>query len=165
MTPAAKKPDLCRISESALTQVLNTLLPPSSAAGSPRTTLSGFYARDQITRSVPLTGPRLSGSVLVQFPKGLVTHATHVLTGLDGNAAEANGLLDDTAGELANMVAGRVATRLLEDGYACTLGTPSVSRHSLPLLELPPGLERGRAELTWEGYQLAVEIQCQYAAP
>ncbi len=165
MTGAANKPDLCRISESAFTQVLNTLLPRSSAAGNPSTSLSGSDARDQITKSVLLTGPRLSGRVLVQVPKGFVRHATHVLTGLDGNAAEANGLLEDTAGELANMVAGRVATSLLEGGYACTLGTPSASRNPLPAFELPAGLERGRAQLTWEGYLLAVEIQCQYAAP
>jgi CheY-specific phosphatase CheX len=165
MTPAANKPDLCRLSESALTQVLNTLLPRSSAAGNPSTSLSGSDAHEQVSSTVVLTGPRLSGRVLVQVPKGFVRHATHVLTGLDENAAEANGLLDDTAGELANMVAGCVATRLLQDGYACTLGTPSVSRNSLPSLELPPGIDRGGAELTWEGYLLAVEIQCQYADP
>ncbi len=163
MTPAVKKPDLCRISEDAFTQVLSALFPCSSTAGN-SSPLTASDAHEQITSSVLLKGPRVSGGVLLQFPKGFLTHATHCLTGLEGNAAESNGLLDDTAGELTNMVAGCVATRLSKDGYACTLGTPSILRNSQGSIQLPFGVERGRAELTWEGHRLAVEIQCQYAA-
>ncbi len=162
MTSLPNRPDLRRIGESALTQVLSTLSPRSSTAGNPSTPLIASDAHEQITSSIALKGPRLCGSVLVRLPRGFVTHATHVLTGLDGNAAEANGLLDDTAGELANMMAGCVATHLAQDGYACTLGTPSVSRNSHRAIELPPGDESGGTELTWGGYRLAIEIQCHY---
>jgi hypothetical protein len=86
------------------------------------------------------------------------------LTGIDEAAAERNGLLDDTAGELANMVAGGVATRLRENGYACTLGTPSVSRNACLPVENQATVERGRADLICEGHRLAVEIQCHYSA-
>ncbi len=164
MTSLPNRPDLRRIGKSALTQVLSTLSPRSSTAGNPSPPLIASDAHEPITSSIALKGPRLCGSVLVRLPRGFVTHATHVLTGLDGNAAEANGLLDDTAGELANMMAGCVATLLSQDGYACTLGTPSILRNSQGSIQLPFGVERGRAELTWEGYLLAVEIQCQYAA-
>ena len=163
MTSASQRPDLRRIGESAFTEVLNTLLPLPSAVGGPATHTALSDARDQITSSVLLTGPRLSGSVHVQLPKGFVTHAIHVLTGFDGAAAEANGLLDDTAGELANMVAGRVATRLAQDGYACTLGTPSVSHSARLPMENQAAVEHGRADLICEGHRLAVEIQCRYA--
>jgi CheY-specific phosphatase CheX len=165
MTSAANRPDLCRIGEDAFTQVLNTLLPKSSMAGNPSSCLSCPDEVAQITGSVLLTGPGLCARVLLEVPKGFVTLAARILTGLDGPAAEASGLLEDTAGELANMVAGGVATRLSEDGYACTLGIPMVSRHPLPSPELPPGVVRGGAALTWAGYRLAVQIQCQYAAP
>jgi CheY-specific phosphatase CheX len=165
MTPDSHRPDLRRIGESAFTEVLSTLLPLSSTVGNPATHTGLADARDQITGSVLLTGPRLSGSVHVQLPRGFVTHAIHVLTGFDVAAAEANGLLDDTAGELANMVAGRVATRLAEDGYACALGTPSVCRKSLLPFEHQTAVEHGRAELICEGHRLGVEIQCRYAAP
>lgn len=165
MTPAANRPDLCRIGESAFTQLLCTLSQRSSEPRNPSTPLTVPDAHEQITSSVLLKGLRLSGRVLVQFPKAFVTYATHVLTGLDWNAAEAQRLLDDTAGELGNMLAGCVATHLSEDGYACTLGTPLVSRNPLALLEVHPEVELGGAELTWEGYRLAVQIQCQYVGP
>ena len=77
----------------------------------------------------------------------------------------ANELQDDTAGELANMVAGRVAARLAADGYPCTLGTPSVSRSARLPIETQPGVDHGRTDLICEGHWLSLEIQCRYAAP
>jgi CheY-specific phosphatase CheX len=165
MTPASHGPDLSHIGESAFTQVLNTLLPLSSTSGNRDTYTALSDANDPITSTVLLAGPTLSGNVQVQLPKGFVKYATQLLTGIDGASADTNGLLDDTAGELANMVAGRVATRLAEDGYPCTLGTPSVFRSSPPPIEPQAGVERGRADLICEGHRLAVEIQCRYAAP
>ena len=73
--------------------------------------------------------------------------------------------LDDAAGELANMVAGRVAARLAAEGYPCDLGNPSVSRHTPPRVAgaAPTGVDQGRADLFNEGHWLSVEIDCRFA--
>jgi CheY-specific phosphatase CheX len=165
MTPLPNRPDLRRIGESAFVEVLDTLLRLPSTVGNPATRIAFPDPRDQITCSVLLTGPGLSGSTHLHLPKGFVIQAVHVLTGFDAATAEANGLLDDAAGELANMVAGRIATLLAEHGYACSLGTPSVSHNALLPIENQPAVEHGRADLICEGHRLAVEIQCRYTAP
>jgi CheY-specific phosphatase CheX len=162
MTAASNRPDLRHIGESAFIEVLNTLLRLTATVGNTVTNSALADARDQITCSVPLAGRTLSGTVHVQLPTDFVTLAVHVLTGLDPASAQANGLLDDTAGELANMVAGRVAARLAEGGYACTLATPSVSRNSRLPFKDQTAVEHGRTDLICEGHRLAAEIQCRY---
>ncbi len=165
MTPAPHRPDLRAIGGRAFIEVLDTLLRLSSTIEDSATCTVLSNTGDRITSSVLLTGPSLSGSVNIQLAKGFVIQAAHVLTSVGHAATEADGLLDDTAGEIANMVAGRVAARLAEDGYACSLSTPSVSRDSHLPMEPQAAIERGRADLICEGHRLAVEIQCRYAVP
>lgn len=165
MSLAANKPDLRRIGESAFAEVLGTMLSLSATVGNSdgHTLLAG--AADQITCSVLLTGPRLSGSVCVKLPRDFVTHAARLLTGVDGGAVDDAAVLEDAAGELANMVGGRIAAQLAECGYRCTLGTPTVADSARRLIQNQPGVECGRTELICEGHRLLLEIQCRYVVP
>jgi CheY-specific phosphatase CheX len=165
MTPAANRPDLHRIGESAFAEVLGNLLSLPATVRNPAGPSPLSAASDQITSTVHLAGQRLSGSVHVQLPLSFVAHAVHRLTGLDGATPDANAVLDDTAGELANMVAGRVAARLAADGYPCTLGIPSVSRSARLPLGTQPGTDLGRADLICAGHWLSLEVQCRYTVP
>jgi CheY-specific phosphatase CheX len=165
MTLAANKPDLRRIGESAFMEVLGTQLSLSAVVENSASHTLLYGAPDQITSSVLLTGQRLSGSVRVQLPLAFVKHAVHLLTGIDGAAADARAVLEDTAGELANMVAGRVAIQLAADGYPCTLGTPSVSRSAFLPMETEPGVDHGRTDLLCDGHCLSLEVRCRYAVP
>jgi len=165
MTLASSKPDLRRICENAFVEVFGTLSSLSATAPKSASKSSASETLDQITSSVPLTGQRLSGVVYVQFPQAFVTQAVRLLTGLDGEAGNANALQEDAAGELANMVAGRVAAQLATDGYPCKLGTPSVSRSRGSPIEIQPGVHHGRTDLIFEGHRLSLELQCHYAVP
>jgi len=165
MTPASNKPDLRRIGESAFTEVLGTLLSLPATVRESANDGSASDALDPITSSVLLTGQRLSGSIHLQLPQAFVVHAVRLLTGLDGEAGNAKDLQHDAAGELANMVAGRVASQLAADGYPCHLGTPSVSRTARLPIEIQPGLHHGRTDLICEGHSLSLELQCRFAAP
>jgi CheY-specific phosphatase CheX len=171
MTPASNRPDLRQIGESALREVLSVFLSlpatlRNSSSHSPSPSASPHSAApDQITSTVLLAGQRLSGSVHVQLPLAFAAHAVHLLTGLDPAAADANSVLNDTAGELANMVAGRVAVQLAAGGYPCTLGTPLVARSACFPIQTEPGVDRARTELFCEGHGLSLEVQCRYADP
>jgi CheY-specific phosphatase CheX len=165
MTHVTDRPDLQRIGESAFVEVLSTLLSLPATVRSPSGHSPLSDDPDQITATVDLAGQRLSGSVRVQLPRSFVAHAVHRLTGLDGATPDANAVLDDTAGEIANMVAGRVAARLAADGYPCTLGIPSVSRGARLPIETQRGADYGRADLICEGHWLSLEVQCRYAIP
>jgi CheY-specific phosphatase CheX len=165
MTPAFNKPDLRRIGESAFIEVLGTLLSLSGAVRESADNRPVSAAPDEMSSSVLLTGQRLSGSVHLRLPQAFVAKAVRRLAGLDGDVGNANELQDDAAGELANMVAGRVASQLAADGYPCKLATPSVSRRARLPTEDQTGVAQGRTDLICEGHKLSLEIQCCYADP
>jgi CheY-specific phosphatase CheX len=165
MTPTANRPDLQRIGQSAFIEVLSVLLSLPATVVNSSSLRPSSKASDQIIGTVDFAGQRLSGGVHVLLPLAFVAHAVHLLTGLDGAAEEANGVLDDTAGELANMVAGRAAVQLAAAGYTCTLGTPSVSRSASLSVETEPGMDHGRTELFCDGHWLSLELKCRYAVP
>jgi CheY-specific phosphatase CheX len=165
MTPASNRPDLRRIGEASVQEVLRTLLslPATLLDSSHDRPLSN--ASDLMTSSILLAGPRLSGRIHLQLQRAFSTRAAHVLTGLDGPDGETNALLDDVAGELANMVAGRVAAGLAAEGYPCTLGIPSVSHGTPAPIKTQPGEDQGRADLICEGHRISLEVHCRFASP
>lgn len=163
MIPATQRPNLRRIGESAITKVLGSFLSLSATVRESEDDSPISAASDEINSSVLLTGHRLSGSVHLRLPQAFVANAARRLAGLDGGAENANELEDDAAGELANMVAGRVASQLAADGYPCTLGTPSVSRSALPPIPTQPGSDHGRVELICDGHCLTLELHCRHA--
>jgi CheY-specific phosphatase CheX len=138
---------------------LPTTLRNSSSHG----TLSD--APDQITSTVLFAGQRLTGSVHLHLPLAFVAQAVRRLTGLDGAGRDADVVLNDAAGELANMVAGRVAAQLAADGYPCKLGTPSVFRSAGWPAKKEPGMDHKRIEVFCDGHSLSLEVQCRYANP
>lgn len=165
MTSASHRPDLARIGECALAEVLKTFLSLQatvcdSADGSLLST-----APEPITSRVSLSGRRLSVDVHLQLPAAFLAQAVELVTGLDGDSAEANALQEDTAGELANMVAGRVAAQLAASGYPCRLGTPSVARNATLPTAPAPGADCGRTNLLCAGHSLWLGIQCRCQVP
>ena len=165
MTSASGRPDLRRIGQSAFLEVLSVLLSLPATVQNPSSHADLSNAPDQVTSMVPLAGQRLSGRVHLQLPLAFVARAVWILTGLDHAEGEANGVLEDTAGELSNMVAGRVAVQLAADGYPCTLGTPSVSRNVTLPMETELGMDFGRIDLFCDGHWLSLELKCRYAIP
>ncbi|MHC1768942.1 MAG: chemotaxis protein CheX [Verrucomicrobiia bacterium] len=165
MTPASPSPDLARIGECALAEVFRAYasLPARVHDLADRSRVS--IAPEQITSLVSLSGEELSGSVHLQLPLAFVAHAVRHLTGLDGDSADGIAIQADTAGELANMVAGRVAAQLSASGYSCSLGAPSVIRGAALPTTPEPGVDYGRTNLLCAGHSLWLEIQCRYQGP
>lgn len=162
MIPDSKRPDLRHIGESAFTKVLGTLLSLSSTIRESANDRPVGAVPDEIRSSVLLTGQRLSGSVRLQLPQAFVAYAVRRLAGLDDDAENTLELQNDAAGEIANMVAGRVAARLAADGYPCKLHTPSVSRGARLATNNQDGVVHGRTDLICEGHCLSLEILCCY---
>jgi CheY-specific phosphatase CheX len=134
-------------------------------AGTPSGQAPQAGAGDQLVSRVALAGSRLAGSVQIQLPEAFIARAVRRLTGLEGAAPAGAAVLADAAGELANMVAGRVTAQLAAHGYPCTLGTPAVSRNADWPPALEPGAEHGRVEVWCDGHALSLQVQCRYAVP
>jgi CheY-specific phosphatase CheX len=165
MTPASNQPDLGQIGQRAFTEVLNTLLSLPATVCDPAGQRIAPGAPEQLTSVVRLAGPRVSGGLHLQLPLGFVAHAVKHLTGLDGDSPDAGAVQEDTAAELANMVAGRVAAQMTANGYPCSLGTPSVARHAGLPAGPESGVDCGRTNLICEGHLLSLELHCCYKLP
>jgi CheY-specific phosphatase CheX len=165
MTQATHRPDLRRLGETAFTEVLDVLLSRPAIPRSPASQSPLSSAPDHINSRILLAGPQLSASVHVHLPQAFVAQAVQRLTGLDGSTQHVNALLDDTAGEIANLVAGRVAAQLTAHGYLCTLSTPTVSRGAKGPVETELGMDYERIDLCCDGYGLSLELHCRYSVP
>ncbi len=163
MTPASNPPNLHGIGERAFIEVLDTLLSLSATVRESADDRPVSAAPDEITSSVLLTGRRLSVSVHLRLPHAFIADVVRRLAGWEGDAGNACELQDDAAGELANMVAGRVANQLAADGYPCKLGTPSVSRIARLAARNQIGAASERTVLVCDGHWLLLEIHCCYA--
>jgi CheY-specific phosphatase CheX len=161
MSAASNKTSLRQIGESAFTEVLDTLL---SLPVTVRESASDHPAAppDEISSSVCLTGERLSGNVHLRLPQAFVAYVVRRLAGIGDDAGNTKALQDDAAGELANMVAGRVASQLAAVGYPCKLGTPLVSRGARLPAMTQTRIAHGRTALICEGHWLSLEIRCSY---
>jgi CheY-specific phosphatase CheX len=162
MKPASDKPDLDDIGASAFREVLTVLCPGSVASRDPAVADPSFPACEGMAGSVVLTGEQVSGRVEVHVPRPFVMAVFRQLTGIGDGGEGHDALLDDATGELANMVAGRIAARLGADGYPCTLGTPSISRGVPPPSTVQAEADCGRADLSCDGHTVSLALRCRF---
>ncbi|HRI14084.1 MAG TPA: chemotaxis protein CheX [Verrucomicrobiota bacterium] len=160
MRPEYLLPDLTQIGGRALVEVIDTLLALPIEEVLQQNEPNSNEAAIAILATVKLTGERLSGDVRLQIPETFAGQAVSRLLG--GRNSPNDTEVDDFAGELCNMIAGRVAGQLSEDGYRCVLETPSVIRGSRFLLEPETGAGFGRTEWSCQGHSLTLHVQCHY---
>lgn len=158
MRPASQQRDLRQIGGQALIEVLQTLLSlPESAVSQ----ASGDAAPDHllILGTVILTGRQASGAVRLQVTEEFATHAASILFGENRANTDFQAEVDDLVGELCNMVAGRVAVSLGQEGQPCTLGTPVITRGSRLPPESEAGQDWGRTHWTCHQNRITLEVR------
>jgi CheY-specific phosphatase CheX len=155
MIDESPTPDLGRIADRAITEVLGTQFKfpamPSSGVNRPIET----SAEAGLVGSVRLKGRRFTGWVHVQLPEALATKLTALLL---GRGAADEGETTDMTGELCNMIAGRVAVSLAAAGYPSSLCTPTVSRGP-SAFRAPLRSKIYRSDWTCEGHLLTFVLQ------
>lgn len=110
--------------------------------------------------AVALCGEKITGEVRLHLPYGFVREAWGRLLGEAGADSGDPGAHRDFAGELANMIAGRVATVLGEWGCPCQLGTPVISFSEVRPGFRPATPEAIRTEWICAGHWLTLDLQC-----
>lgn len=144
----------------ALAEVLNAWLNVSVDAVEPGTHASAEGTGPGWHASVALFGERMTGEVVLHLPEGFVQESWRRLfgeSGTDPGACEAH---RDFAGELTNMVAGRVATSLGESGCPCQLGTPVVSFSKVRPEFRAEAQEAVRTEWICAAHWLTLDLRC-----
>ncbi len=178
MTSTCSRPDLEEISRSALVEVLGGLLGVPSQEVKAATD-DGRDPEGPMRCVVDLRGTRIRGALVVSIPRAFAAEAARRLTGASSPDSLGPGLLADCAGELGNMLAGRVATRLRLEGHACELGIPqvvlrteaptpgaaaawSLSQTSPRTPSGSPGTHVCRTHWSCQGHGLTLEIHLGY---
>lgn len=153
--------DLDQIGGNALLEVLASLL-ELPATGIARDSDVPAEARDpRIVATVPLAGDGISGEVRLEFPEPFARHAEGLLLGPDATSHSTALQLRDLTGEVANMIAGRVAASLTQQGHPCSLGVPSVT-HTEGVHPVPAtGELHTRTLWSCAGHPIALEVHCQ----
>lgn len=154
------RPDLDRVGEDALREVLGTFLGWSVAELPPSAGVAGAEAEVWLQATVPLTGPRLSGCLQIQLPRAFVAEAVRRLALPTHRAPVGDTEVEDLAGELGNMLAGQVTARLRIQGYSCELGLPQVAA-------VPDAQPSGHSRTVWSchGHRLTLEIRLRCLPP
>lgn len=135
MTPPGQALDLDLISSQAMREVMATQFKLVIHPASPDE--AGLVAGERrwFTGSVRLEGLRMRGEVCLHLPEAWLDRLNETLGGACRDPAERVGENHDLAGELCNMVAGRICAGLASAGHAFILGTPLVVPGSQRLLE------------------------------
>jgi CheY-specific phosphatase CheX len=152
-------PELGRVTASAVTEVLATQFKLSAIASTSANKPVTGATEEALLGSVTLTGGRVSGGVHLRLPEAFVAKLTALLL---GQAATTNESAADVAGELCNMLAGRVAASLTAAGYSSKLSTPTVVRGHQLELEISPGAKTCLTDWTCEGHLLTVALQFSF---
>ncbi|MBN9694074.1 MAG: chemotaxis protein CheX [Verrucomicrobia bacterium] len=117
--------ELTRWMGTALTEVVETLL-GGSVTNSTQVPIPPTPTA--LVAEIALIGATSQGAVRLILPDAFVRSAAAALLGGSEADPRSEAQLKDFGGEVANMVAGRLASELRRVGFPCTLGTPSVSR-------------------------------------
>lgn len=163
MTRPSAPPDLRRIGEHALAEVLGAFLALPSQSIDPACERSLAASTGTVAGTVGLAGPRLAGRIRFESPPAFLTHVLRLLAGPRDAASAAGAPLEDVAGELANQVAGRVAAQLTAAGVTCFLSSPDLSRASPPADAPRAGTRSARVEALCAGHRLSLELDLAFA--
>lgn len=80
------------------------------------------------------------------------------MLGLSPDEIDGDEMVNDTMGELANMIVGQVKSRLCDRGYECVLTVPSVVRGQNFSIESTTGTERRVIGFNCGAEKLKVEV-------
>ncbi len=117
--------------------MLNYELEPMTITGDTWT----MNGQPHVAGCVGFTG-ELNGVVYIYASEVFARRMASRLLGMDPQAVEAGEMICDTMGEIANMVAGPIKSRLSDNGMACVLTIPAIIRGTNFVVETVSSAER-----------------------
>ncbi len=154
-------PELGRVTASALTEVLATQFKRLATASTPGDKPVTGIPEQCLIDSATLCGGRVAGDAHLQLPEAFATKFTALLLGRSATSATDESAAD-VAGELCNMLAGRVAAILCASGCSSNLSTPPVVRGHRLELEISPRAKTCWSDWTCEEHLLTVALQFRF---
>ena len=116
----------------------------------------------QIAGAVGFIGD-LTGVVYLYSSESLVRQLASRMLGIEESEVDGGEMVNDTVGELANMIVGYAKTKLSEQGLSCVLTIPSFVRGSQFCVETTSSTTRRVFAFRCDQHQLWVEIMLRPA--
>ena len=117
--------DLEELLRAAVIEIFGTMIglqvqpePPNSPIVNNGSTIAG---------AVGFIG-RITGVIYIYAPEEFAVRLTEKLIGSELNGADRDEMVNDSMGELANMIVGHLKSRLSDRGNSCVMTIPSVVR-------------------------------------
>jgi CheY-specific phosphatase CheX len=156
----SNKPDLelDRIAAHALHEVLAIQFKMAVFAPSPDQSSKAAGDEHWLTGTVNLESPQMKGGVLLQMSEPWLSTLNASLGNASRDPAALRSELLDLAGELCNMVAGRIGAGLAAAGHICALSTPNVIRGRQQGAENGSGIKCSRTSWTCAGGTLTLTV-------
>lgn len=118
--------DMDDLVHSAVREVFDTML-NMQMQSTPVAAAAAGNGKPHVAGSVGFIG-RVSGVVYIHATEGFARHITSTLLGLAEHEIQGPEMVNDTMGEMANMIVGHMKSRLSDRGMPCILTIPSVVR-------------------------------------
>ncbi len=110
----------------------------------------------QIVGSVGFAGP-LGGVVHAHLSEAFARRITGTLLGVDSQVTSRE-MINDTVGEMSNMLVGHIKSRLCDRGMPCVLTIPSVVRGQGLRVTAPRAAQTHLFCFASEGFRLFIEV-------
>ena len=157
MPPPLSHKQLNRIAAAAIEAVLTGQFKLKAHPAGCDEVVQGAAGERFLNSAVELHGENSHGRVSLKVPVPWLESLNASLGDSSEDSALRAGELMDLAGELANMIAGRIAAGLAETGRTCTLSTPSVAPNPQPQRE--SGGEISETCWTCAGGELTLKVE------
>jgi chemotaxis protein CheX len=122
------------------------------------------HSQDRICGSVGFGGETVTGAVYLHFPEPLAQTITAMMLGLDPKEAQDEVSVNDVIGELCNMVAGGLKSRLCDTGAVCAVSTPAIIRGSNFQIESTPDVRHEVLQYVCWQHPFQVELHIKFLA-
>jgi chemotaxis protein CheX len=147
--------DLEEMLKSAATSVFNTMLNLQVVFDKLE---NNFFNGDaHVAGAVGFTG-NFNGVVYLYSSTQFARKMTCTLLGLAPHEIEGEEMVNDAMGELSNMVAGHIKSRLCDRGKSCVMTIPTVVRGHDFSIEPVHGAERRSVFFMCEGGRVLIEV-------
>ena len=152
--------DIEQLISSAVTEVFGTMLNFKVTLDLNNPPLAN--GESHVAGSIGFIG-RTTGVLFIYSTNSFARCMTSSLLGLTDQEIDGDEMVNDTIGELANMVVGHIKSRLSDRGIPCVLTIPSIVRGNSFTIEPVSSTERKVFVFQCDGRQLVVEVMLRNA--
>jgi chemotaxis protein CheX len=147
--------DLADLLKAAVVEVFGTMIGLQVQPEAPNTPI--ISEGSTIAGAVGFIG-KLTGVVYIYSPVPFALRLTEKIVGVEPNEIDGDEMVNDSMGELANMIVGHLKSRLSDRGHSCVMTIPSIVRGTNFQIEPVSSTVRRVFSFRSLEHQLVVEI-------